>query len=110
VYCGTNRLILLFVAPTDRHNLEHDSIACVREEVPMSVRAEDDHDTNSRQLHARPLEFRTLSGTETLHEQGIHLIRVPTIEPIFHRRWFIEQIETLLRNKSMIPTTIDAAT
>ena len=110
MYCGTNRLVLLFVAPPDRHNLEHDSIACVREEVPMAVRADDDHETNSRQLHARPLEFRTLSGTETLHEQGIHLIRVPTIEPIFHRRWFIEQIETLLRNKIMIPTTIDAAT
>lgn len=60
-----------------RHNLEHNSIACVREEV-------------------KPLGFRTLSGMETLQEQGIHLIRVPTIEPILNRQWFIEQIKSIV--------------
>jgi hypothetical protein len=90
--------------------LEHNSIACVREEI--KVHQDDNynnnnHDnnndvnsnsnTNVRQRQRRL--FRTLSGAETLQEHGIHLIRVPTIEPILNRRWFIEQIETLIHDK-----------
>lgn len=55
------------------HNLEHNSIACVREEVA-------------------PNSFRTLSGRETLQQQGIHLIRVPTVDAALQEHWFIDQI------------------
>mmetsp|Transcript_29794 Transcript_29794/g.43934 ORF Transcript_29794/g.43934 Transcript_29794/m.43934 type:complete len:447 (+) Transcript_29794:124-1464(+) len=37
--------------------------------------------------------FRPLSGAETLLEHGIHLVKVPTIEPILNPMWFIEQID-----------------
>jgi hypothetical protein len=72
--------------------LEHDSIACVREEIEVL-----DDSSNDNNRHRRL--FRTLSGSEILQEQGIHLIRVPTIEAILNRRWFVEQIETLLKEK-----------
>lgn len=56
------------------HNLEHDSIA--------SVRREQDDGT-----------YRFLSGREIQEMQGLHLIRVPTIEPILNRQWFVEQLD-----------------
>ena len=88
-----------------RHNLEHNSIACVREEVRTCRISDDDavkNDTNRpNQLPEISSVYRTLSGTETLYEQGRHLIRVPTIAPILNRRWFLEQIETILRDKIM---------
>lgn len=55
------------------HNLEHDSIASVR------VQNEDG-------------SFGTLTGAEILKQQGLHLIRVPTVEPILHPHWFLEQL------------------
>lgn len=57
------------------HNLQHDSIASVR--------------LQSKEGEA----FRTLSGKEIQQLQGLHLIRVPTIEPIFNQDWFLEQID-----------------
>lgn len=88
------------VKNTFRHNLEHNSIACVREEVLSSKNSKDDDINDPNCFQRRPPSFfRTLSGIETLHEQGRHLIRVPTIEPILNRRWFIEQIETILHEQ-----------
>lgn len=62
------------------HNTEHDSIASVREQT--STVGGDLEDT-----------FRTLSGREILRHQGLHLIRVPTIEPILNPLWFLGQID-----------------
>jgi hypothetical protein len=91
-----------FFLSTNRHNLEHDSIACVREEVKAAGDGQSNGVSSS-------MTFRTLSGRETLQEQGRHIIRVPTIEPIFNPRWFIEQIESmllLLQREQVIPETI----
>ena len=57
------------------HNLAHDSIASVKLQP---------HDGAS---------FRTLSGEEIQQMQGLHLIRVPTIEPILNPDWFLIQID-----------------
>jgi hypothetical protein len=57
------------------HNLAHDSIASVR-------------------LQSRDgASFRTLSGEEIQQMQGVHLVRVPTIEPILNPDWFLIQID-----------------
>lgn len=37
-------------------------------------------------------QYQTLDGTETLGMQGLHLVRVPTPEPILNKNWFLEQI------------------
>ena len=57
------------------HPLEYDGIASVHEQQT----------TNG--------DYRTLSGAEILEQQGIHLIRVPTIEPILNDQWFIDQLD-----------------
>ena len=62
-----------FLSLCSSHNLEHDSIASVREEGA---------DGN----------FRTLSGNEIRAQQGQCLVRVPTVAPILNRRWFLEEI------------------
>jgi hypothetical protein len=62
------------------HNLPHDSIASARTRLPNG--------NNS---------FRTLSGPEIQAQQGIHLIRVPTVAPILRPRWFLEQIDSAQR-------------
>lgn len=56
------------------HNLENDSIASVRRELSNGT-------------------YHFLSGREIQDMQGIHLIRVPTIEPIMNRKWFVEQVD-----------------
>jgi len=58
------------------HNLEHDSIACVRQPDASD-----------------PKKFESLTGQEIRQEQCRHLIRVPTIAPILHSRWFLEMID-----------------
>jgi hypothetical protein len=60
-----------------RHNLAHDGIASVRIQESASPSP----------------SFRTLSGEEILQQHGLHLIRVPTIEPILDDRWFLRQIK-----------------
>jgi hypothetical protein len=60
-----------------RHNLSYDGIASVRIQEK----------TNSYST------FRTLSGSEILQQHGLHLIRVPTVEPILDDRWFLRQIK-----------------
>jgi len=64
------------------HNLPDDSIVSVR------IETEDDHQHN----------FQTLTGPEIMRQQGRHLIRVPTVEPILNPNWFVEQIENAQRN------------
>jgi hypothetical protein len=56
------------------HNLLHDSIASVRREDSDGA-------------------FYTLNGQEILDQQGLHLIRVPTIEPVLHPLWFLAQVK-----------------
>jgi len=76
------------------HNLSHDSIACVREQILPD---------NSNE----PPKFRTLNGFEILQQQGIHLVRVPTICPILDRRWFLRQIRRSVRLSSTVPARRD---
>jgi hypothetical protein len=56
------------------HNLPNDGIASVRKQQQDGT-------------------FVTMDGA-TMHEesQGVHLIRVPTIEPVLNPNWYIEQI------------------
>jgi len=51
------------------HNNADDSI------VPVRVRA-----------------FNAMSGEDILLQQGVHLVRTPTCEPIFNPFWFLDQI------------------
>jgi hypothetical protein len=39
-------------------------------------------------------EFKPVSGEGTLALQGIHLVRVPTLEPILDHDWFLKQIDS----------------
>eukprot|EP00656_Telonema_subtile_P052011 TRINITY_DN7129_c0_g1_i3.p1 TRINITY_DN7129_c0_g1~~TRINITY_DN7129_c0_g1_i3.p1 ORF type:complete len:245 (+),score=44.33 TRINITY_DN7129_c0_g1_i3:239-973(+) len=57
------------------HNLVDDSI--------VAVRARDDESC----------KFVPLSGEDTLALAGVHLVRVPTIEPILNPNYFLERIE-----------------
>lgn len=57
------------------HNDPHDSIVAVRYKDAQS-----------------PM-FRSLKGEEIIQMQGKHLVRVPTIEPIFDRQWFVDKIK-----------------
>lgn len=59
------------------HNLPHDGIACVRQEQVDGT-------------------FVSVDGA-ILHNleqgyQGVHLIRVPTVEPVLNPNWYIQQI------------------
>jgi hypothetical protein len=56
------------------HNIENDSIASVRREQADGT-------------------YEFLTGSEIQDMQGLHLIRVPTIEPILNRDWFVEQLD-----------------
>ena len=56
------------------HNLENDSIISARRETS---------DGN----------FVTLTGKEILQEQGFHLIRCPTIEPILCSDWYLTKVD-----------------
>jgi hypothetical protein len=68
------------------HNSSTDSVACVR--VPASATR-----TSGRPLERRAGTFRTLSGVEALGEQGVHLVRVPTVEVAMKPTWFLEQVD-----------------
>ena len=77
------------------HNLVNDSIASVRkQQQPIDAECpDDDLPVASTTVSTRPMSFRTLSGQEIQEEQGRSLIRVPTIEPVLNRQWFVEQID-----------------
>jgi hypothetical protein len=57
------------------HNLAHDGIACVRQQEADG-------------------SFVTVDA-KVMHKayQGLHLIRVPTVEPVLNPNWFVEQLE-----------------
>jgi hypothetical protein len=61
------------------HNLPNDSIASVRVETKDG-------------------SFQTLTGPEIQEQQGLYLIRVPTVEPILNPKWFLERIERSQRD------------
>lgn len=60
------------------HNLADDGIACVRKELRAGESGG---------------SFETVDGTDMDSYQGIHLVRVPTVEPVLNPRWYIQQIE-----------------
>ncbi|KAL3904984.1 MAG: hypothetical protein SGILL_009860 [Bacillariaceae sp.] len=64
------------------HNLPHDGIACVRREATV-----DDSAATST--------YETVPGDVLIEEeyQGVHLVRVPTIEPVLNPDWFLDAIE-----------------
>ena len=68
------------------HNLRTDSIASVRSKVLAS-------DRNGRHNGAGSPRYAPLTVSEIAEQQGIHLIRVPTVEPLLDSRWFIRQIQ-----------------
>ncbi len=77
------------------HNLSHDGIACVRRQMNDGT-------------------FCTLDGA-TMHQesQGVHLIRVPTIEPVLNPNWFVEQIHLArdrLQQRLAVANTEDRGT
>eukprot|EP00980_Cylindrotheca_fusiformis_P004665 scaffold991_cov128-Cylindrotheca_fusiformis.AAC.37 len=59
------------------HNLTDDGIACLRKQEVSSDQS-----------------FVTVDAA-AMHEesQGVHLIRVPTIEPVLNSNWFVEKIQ-----------------
>lgn len=76
------------------HNLPDDGIACIR------------------QQEATPESKFTTIDAAMMHGgeyQGIHLKRVPTIEPVLNLKWYIEQIEhsRLLLQEKLTKTVSD---
>ena len=61
------------------HNLADDGIASVRKESTVD--------------EASAKSFDTVDGSKLTEYQGIHLVRVPTVEPVLNPKWYIEQIE-----------------
>jgi hypothetical protein len=72
------------------HNLPHDGIASVRRPI---IKASESSDA----------VFESLSGSEIQAMHGLHLIRVPTIEPIVNEDWFLQQIENVQSAASRRP-------
>jgi hypothetical protein len=46
---------------------------------------------------ARRSSFVSLTGQEILAQQGVHLVKVPTILPILDEDWFVKEITNLCR-------------
>jgi hypothetical protein len=44
--------------------------------------------------------FAPLSGAATCRLQGIHLVRVPTLEPILRRDYFLKRIASCERERA----------
>ena len=71
------------------HNLPHDGIASVRRKVDKtSTRKSTDNSNNNGD---EIVLFESLPGPDIQSMQGLHLVRVPTIEPILNEHWFLEQ-------------------
>ena len=64
------------------HNDAEDSIVAVRRKR-----------LNANGKEAAPSRYEAMNGEETLAEQGVHLVRVPTLEPILNPNWFLQQID-----------------
>mmetsp|Transcript_20025 Transcript_20025/g.49196 ORF Transcript_20025/g.49196 Transcript_20025/m.49196 type:complete len:468 (+) Transcript_20025:371-1774(+) len=75
------------------HNLPDDGIACIRQQQ------QEQPATDSTKFTT--VDASIMHGGEY---QGIHLKRVPTVEPVLNPKWYIEQIEhsrVLLQEKLM---------
>jgi hypothetical protein len=72
------------------HNLANDGIACVRKESTPGDAAENESVVEKKSGAPR---FETVDGTDMGAYQGIHLVRVPTVEPVLNPQWYIQQIE-----------------
>jgi hypothetical protein len=73
------------------HNLPDDGIACVRKES-----LQDDGIANKCIIGKNTENaflFETVDGTNLDAYQGIHLVRVPTVEPVLNPQWYIQQIK-----------------
>jgi hypothetical protein len=69
------------------HNLPHDSIVCIRQQQP--------HSNNNGGTYTSVVNVvDNEDWTRSPLYHGIHVCRVPTVEPVLNPRWFIEQIET----------------
>ena len=69
------------------HNLPDDGIACVRKELRAGEPGEDEDRI-----------FSTVDGKDMDAYQGIHLVRVPTVEPVLNPQWYIQQIKKAKKN------------
>lgn len=73
------------------HNLPDDGIACVRKE---SLQGDDiANESTVGKNREDAFLFETVDGTNLDVYQGIHLVRVPTVEPVLNPQWYIQQIE-----------------
>jgi len=68
------------------HNLPHDGIASVRRPV---VDTTIHREAKSEASFTR---YESLPGTEIQAMHGLHLIRVPTVEPMLNHDWFLQQV------------------
>lgn len=66
------------------HNDPKDSIVCARASCQMKKEDE--------------CEFYTLSGKEIQELQGTHLVRVPTVDAVLDKDWFLKQIDLCEKN------------
>lgn len=77
------------------HNLPHDGIAGIRrqrqQQLPAPDSAADEVSTGTCNV------FESVSGAEIQKMHGLHLIRVPTVEPIMNRDWFLHQLDEVRR-------------
>ncbi|KAL3937446.1 MAG: hypothetical protein SGBAC_007457 [Bacillariaceae sp.] len=62
------------------HNLPDDGIACIRQQ----------QESSTANTEFTTVDVSVMHGGEY---QGIHLKRVPTVEPVLNPKWYIEQIE-----------------
>mmetsp|Transcript_21948 Transcript_21948/g.47750 ORF Transcript_21948/g.47750 Transcript_21948/m.47750 type:complete len:302 (-) Transcript_21948:234-1139(-) len=73
------------------HNLPNDGIACVRREATISG-----GETNKSSNDAAATDavlFESVHGADMEAYHGVHLVRVPTVEPVLNPHWYIQQIE-----------------
>jgi hypothetical protein len=73
------------------HNLPDDGIACVRKESLSGDDVANESTVGKNTENA--FFFETVDGTNLDAYQGIHLVRVPTVEPVLNPQWYIQQIE-----------------
>jgi hypothetical protein len=79
------------------HNLAHDSIACVQQQQQEELQQqphEDDGDNGT----TNGCTDTTVPGTHLRHYHEVHLIRVPTIEPVLNPQWFIQKLKQVVCN------------
>ena len=66
------------------HNLPNDGIASIRKESSPD---------NAGENEENAIAFDTFDPADRDTYQGVHLVRVPTCEPVLNPQWYIQQIE-----------------